>query len=96
VSQLAHKFVNDAREVVKTGDIVKVQVVEVDVARKRIALTMKLGDASRGSGGGDRNAPRDNRFEGAARGQRPQQRAPEPQGQSAMASAFSKLQGLRK
>jgi len=37
-SQLAHKFVNDAREVVKTGDIVKVQVVEVDVARKRIAL----------------------------------------------------------
>ena len=96
VSQLAHKFVNDAREVVKTGDIVKVQVVEVDVARKRIALTMKLGEAPRGAGGGDRNAPRDNRFEGAARGQRPQQRAPEPQGPSAMASAFSKLQGLRK
>jgi len=96
VSQLAHKFVNDAREVVKTGDIVKVQVVEVDVARKRIALTMKLGDAQRGAGGGDRNAPRDNRFEGAARGQHPQQRAPEPQGPSAMASAFSKLQGLRK
>ena len=96
VSQLAHKFVNDAREVVKTGDIVKVQVVEVDVARKRIALTMKLGEAPRGAGGGDRNAPRDNRFEGAVRGQRPQQRAPEPQGPSAMASAFSKLQGLRK
>ncbi|MEI7516263.1 MAG: S1 RNA-binding domain-containing protein, partial [Betaproteobacteria bacterium] len=94
VSQLAHKFVSDAREVVKTGDIVKVQVVEVDVARKRIALTMKLGEAPRG--GSDRNAPRDNRFEGAARGQRPQQRAPEPQGPSAMASAFSKLQGLRK
>ncbi|MBE0586700.1 MAG: RNA-binding transcriptional accessory protein, partial [Hydrogenophaga sp.] len=35
VSQLAHKFVNDAREVVKTGDIVKVKVMEVDVARKR-------------------------------------------------------------
>jgi uncharacterized protein len=66
----------------------------VDVARKRIALTMKLGEAPRG--GSDRNAPRDNRFEGAARGQRPPQRAPEPQGQSAMASAFSKLQGLRK
>jgi uncharacterized protein len=43
VSQLAHKFVNDAREVVKTGDIVKVQVQEVDVARKRISLTMKIG-----------------------------------------------------
>jgi len=42
VSQLAHRFVKDAREVVKTGDIVKVRVVEVDAARKRIALTMKL------------------------------------------------------
>ena len=79
---------SDAREVVKTGDIVKVQVVEVDVARKRIALTMKLGEAPRSTG--ERGAPRDNRFEGASRGQRP------PQGPSAMASAFSKLQGLRK
>jgi uncharacterized protein len=43
VSQLSHKFVTDAREVVKTGDIVKVQVLAVDVARKRIALSMKLG-----------------------------------------------------
>jgi len=94
VSQLAHKFVSDAREVVKTGDIVKVQVVEVDVARKRIALTMKLGEAPRKTG--ERGTPRDNRFEGASRGQRPSQRAPEPQGPSAMASAFSKLQGLRK
>jgi predicted RNA-binding protein with RPS1 domain len=42
VSQLANKFVNDAREVVKTGDIVKVKVLEVDLARKRISLTMKL------------------------------------------------------
>jgi protein Tex len=42
VSQLADRFVSDAREVVKAGDIVKVRVVEVDVARKRIALTMKL------------------------------------------------------
>ncbi|WP_399685408.1 helix-hairpin-helix domain-containing protein, partial [Xenophilus sp.] len=42
VSQLSYKFVNDAREVVKTGDIVKVKVMEVDVARKRIGLTMKL------------------------------------------------------
>ena len=45
VSQLANKFVNDAREVVKTGDIVKVKVLEVDLPRKRVSLTMKL-DAS--------------------------------------------------
>ena len=89
VSQLAHKFVNDAREVVKTGDIVKVKVLEVDAARKRISLTMKLGTpAERGRGG-----PRDNRFEGAARGQR----APaNPQIGGAMQGAFAKLQGLRK
>jgi transcriptional accessory protein Tex/SPT6 len=42
VSQLSHKFVTDAREVVKTGDIVRVKVMEVDVARKRIGLSMKL------------------------------------------------------
>ena len=88
VSQLSHKFVNDAREVVKTGDIVKVKVLEVDAARKRISLTMKLG-APVGKPGG----PRENRFEGAARGQR----APtNPQIGSAMQGAFAKLQGLRK
>src|SRR3989344_29226 len=92
VSQLAHKFVNDAREVVKTGDIVKVKVMEVDVERKRIGLSMKLGDAPPRQGG-DRGAPRDNRFEGAGRGYaQPQRRAPEPVQQSAMASAFAKLQ----
>jgi len=92
VSQLAHKFVNDAREVVKTGDIVKVKVMEVDVERKRIGLSMKL-DAAPPRQGGDRGAPLDNRFEGAGRGYaQPQRRAPEPAQQSAMASAFAKLQ----
>jgi uncharacterized protein len=91
VSQLAHKFVNDAREVVKTGDIVKVQVVEVDVARKRIALTMKIGAAPAGSRGADRAG--DNRFQGPARGERHQGRGNEGAfaGNSAMASAFAKL-----
>ncbi|SEM97676.1 uncharacterized protein SAMN04488103_102605 [Gemmobacter aquatilis] len=41
VSQLADRFIKDAHEVVKAGDVVKVRVVEVDVARKRIGLTMK-------------------------------------------------------
>ncbi|VTU25489.1 Tex family protein [Variovorax sp. RA8] len=91
VSQLSHKFVNDAREVVKTGDIVKVKVMEVDVARKRIGLSMKLDAAP-----GRRDGPRENRFEGAGRGQQGPRRdnAPQPAGQ--MASAFAKLQGLRK
>ena len=42
VSQLANKYVTDAREIVKTGDVVKVKVLEVDIPRKRIILTMKL------------------------------------------------------
>ena len=41
VSQLADKFVKDPHEVVKTGDVVRVRVTEVDVARKRIGLTMR-------------------------------------------------------
>ena len=89
VSQLAHKFVNDAREVVKTGDIVKVQVQEVDVARKRISLTMKIGAAPAGS----KDRAGDNRYQGPARGERQQgsYRDNAPSGNSAMASAFAKL-----
>ena len=95
VSQLAHKFVSDAREIVKTGDIVKVQVVEVDVARKRIALTMKLGAAP-----ARRDSAGDNRFQGAAPHQRGRSggagyaahgSAPAA---NAMASAFAKLKGV--
>jgi uncharacterized protein len=43
ISQLADRFVKDPREVAKAGDIVEVRVLEVDAARKRIALTMKSG-----------------------------------------------------
>jgi uncharacterized protein len=92
VSQLSNKFVNDAREVVKTGDIVKVKVLEVDLPRKRISLTMKL-DASpapRGERG-------DNNYRPPARGERMGgQRAPaQAQAPSAMAAAFAKLQGTK-
>ncbi|WP_085246726.1 Tex family protein [Gilliamella mensalis] len=44
ISALSDKFVDDPRTVVKAGDIVKVKVVEVDIPRKRIALTMRLND----------------------------------------------------
>jgi uncharacterized protein len=61
VSALSKNFVKDPREVVKPGDIVKVKVLEVDVPRKRISLTLRLDDepgaasASRGGGGGGRD-----------------------------------------
>jgi uncharacterized protein len=93
VSQLSHKFVNDAREVVKTGDIVKVRVLEVDAARKRISLTLKL-DAAPARGGRDTRAE-ENRFEPRAPGRGPKP-APAQATPTAMAGAFAKLQGLRK
>ena len=93
VSQLSNKFVTDAREVVKTGDIVKVKVTEVDVARKRIGLTMKLNDAAPGNA----QRSRENRFEGAPRQGQHAHRTQGPAqslnpDQNAMASAFAKLQ----
>ncbi len=98
VSQLSNKFVNDAREVVKTGDIVKVKVVEVDVARKRIGLTMKLDTATGGHG---RGAPREggaNRFEPTGRHNvgHKASRGADAAPASAMASAFAKLQQTKR
>ena len=93
VSQLADKFVTDAREIVKTGDVVKVKVLEVDIPRKRISLTMKLSanTDSRSSAGV-------NKFESnsLARGRSPSPaRSPnarDPAIASSMASAFAKLE----
>jgi len=65
VSQLADKFVKDPHEVVKAGDVVKVRVVEVDVKRKRIALSMRKdgGEAPPpGPRGGDRDKPVNPKF----------------------------------
>lgn len=95
VSQLANKFVSDAREVVKTGDIVKVKVLEVDLARGRISLTMKLDAKPPAAGGGA-----DNRFRGAGRQERQAgggrgSAASQPAG-GAMAAAFAKLQQGRR
>ena len=51
ISQLADKFVKDPHSVVKAGDVVRVRVVEVDLPRKRIALTMRMDEAApRGKG----------------------------------------------
>ena len=52
VSQLADRFVKDPRDVVKAGDIVKVTVVDIDLKRRRIALTMKRQDVAAGQAGG--------------------------------------------
>jgi uncharacterized protein len=85
ISALADKFVKDPREVVKAGDVVKVKVLEVEVKRRRVALTMRLSDDQRDHVS---SAPKDR----PARGGKPRQErrdAPAPGG--AMAEAFAKL-----
>ncbi|RPE70793.1 uncharacterized protein EDC62_1283 [Tibeticola sediminis] len=86
VSQLSHRFVSDAREVVKTGDIVKVKVLEVDTARGRISLTMKLDTAP-----ARRDAARENRYEPAGRAGARAARGEPVSTSTAMASAFARL-----
>ncbi|WP_371682381.1 Tex family protein [Kitasatospora sp. MMS16-BH015] len=70
VSALSKNFVKDPREVVKPGDIVRVRVTTVDVARKRIGLTLRLDDevSAAGGGGGGRDRDRD-RGQDRGRGQ---------------------------
>ena len=89
VSQLSHKFTSDAREVVKTGQVVTVRVLEVDLARKRVSLTMKL-DAVAPVPGGAANS-----YRAAGRGEQAPRRAAEPAAQSALAQAFARVQGRR-
>jgi uncharacterized protein len=104
VSMLAHRFIKDPRELVKAGDIVKVKVLEVDLQRRRIALTMKLDaapatrpqtDQGRGRGEGSRdNRLRDDRSRSdRSAGDRP--RAEQPRGgDGVMAEALARA--LRK
>ena len=82
ISALANKFVKDPREVVKAGDVVRVKVVEIDLQRQRIALTMRLTDDTP-------VAPKMGGAPVSNKARQQQTRQPEPSG--AMASAFAKL-----
>ena len=88
VSELADRFVKDPREVVKVGDIVKVRVLDVDVARKRISLSMR----TQGKGA-DKSAARPAHGAGSTGGHqrfvKPAKPAAKPAG--AMAAAFAGL-----
>ena len=70
VSQLADRFIKDAHEVVKAGDVVKVKVLEVDAKRKRISLSMRRDAAP------ERNAGSVQPERGAPRPKKPAQPAP--------------------
>lgn len=94
VSALSNKFVQDPREVVKTGQLVKVKVMEVDVARQRIGLSMRLDDEPGvGSKSGGVNAQRTDRRNEGSRHERGGQanRSSASVGETAFAAAFAKL-----
>jgi uncharacterized protein len=88
VSALADRFVKDPREVVKPGDIVKVKVLEVDLKRKRIALTMRLSDEAvkRPATQGDRTLSQRDRQHMVEKPKATAAQAPD----NALAAAFSK------
>ena len=90
VSALANRFVKDPHEVVKPGQVVKVKVIDVDLKRQRIGLTMRLEDtASRpfGQAQPGSQASRDSRGRGPLPTGQAQARTPQPIGAMAMALA---------
>jgi uncharacterized protein len=88
ISHLADKFVKDPREIVKTGDLVRVKVLEVDVPRQRIALSMKK-DAEPAREGTAPAAPTQNR-NNAGNGKRERSAPEPPKPQGAMADALAR------
>jgi uncharacterized protein len=60
ISAMSKTFIKDPREVVKSGDIVKVKVLDVEVARKRIALTLRIDDETGKNERAAQDKPRDN------------------------------------
>jgi uncharacterized protein len=89
ISALSNTFVKDPHTVVKAGQVVKVKVLEVDVKRKRIALTMRLSDAAPQAG--SRPEQRGDRNDSKRLAQHQRQEKPAPSAGGAMAAAFAKL-----
>ena len=95
VSALSHTFVKDPRDAVKAGDIVKVKVMEVDLPRKRIALSMRLDDVPGEARTGrpaqrDEQRPGNRGGAGNARGGNAMPKPAAPPANNAFADAFSK------
>ena len=96
ISALSEKFVKDPREAVKAGDVVKVKVMEVDIPRKRVGLSMRMSDTPgekvEGNRGGNRG-PAGNRQQQAPRQRETATAAP---ANNAMAALFANAKQLKK
>ncbi len=87
ISALSDTFVSDPRKVVKAGDIVKVKVMDFDVVRKRISLSMRLNDDAKAQAAEKPNREKPNRNAGKKSNRGRTQNV--PAGNSAMAAAFA-------
>jgi uncharacterized protein len=90
ISALAEKFVKDAHDVVKAGQVVKVKVLEVDIKRQRVALTMRLNDTPTRNTNPSNGAGSQDKASQTAR-QMASLKSATPVGGNAMAEAFAKL-----
>ncbi|MFH9617898.1 Tex family protein [Streptomyces pratensis] len=92
VSAMSRTFVKDPRDVVKPGDIVKVKVMDVDIPRKRVSLTLRLDDETTVGQGGGQGAKRERNAQGG--GERPpRQRQGQGQGQQRQGQGQDGRQG---
>lgn len=92
ISALSEKFIKDPREAVKAGDVVKVKVMEVDIPRNRIALSMRMSDTPGEKIEGQR---------GSRSGSQPRQQStprsePQPASNAAMAALFANAKQIKK
>ncbi|MCO7514403.1 RNA-binding transcriptional accessory protein [Pseudomonas guariconensis] len=94
ISALSEKFVKDPREAVKAGDVVKVKVMEVDIPRKRIGLSMRMSDTPGEKVEGNRGGGRGNA--GSRQQQAPRQRETAAPVNNAMAALFANAKQLKK
>ncbi|MGH8354121.1 MAG: S1 RNA-binding domain-containing protein, partial [Pseudomonas sp.] len=93
ISALSEKFVKDPYEVVKAGDVVRVKVMEVDIPRNRVGLSMRMGDTPGEKvegprGGGNRG--------GQPRPQSAPRNEPQPASNAAMAALFANAKQIKK
>ncbi|EKT4482020.1 RNA-binding transcriptional accessory protein [Pseudomonas putida] len=96
ISALSEKFIKDPREAVKAGDVVKVKVMEVDIPRKRVGLSMRMSDTPGEKVEGNRGGNRGNGGNRQQPAPRQRETATAAPANNAMASLFANAKQLKK
>ena len=96
ISALSEKFIKDPREAVKAGDVVKVKVMEVDIPRKRVGLSMRMSDTPGEKVDGNRGGNRGNGGNRQQQAPRQRETATAAPANNAMAALFANAKQLKK